>query len=73
MSDRSFKTHEDRLAFEFTGMRGKSYEHQLAAIAAGYESTAEMAIDELARRLIALENRVDAIDGGEQEVVADGA
>lgn len=50
----------------FVGMRGKTWEHQAQAMAAGYDSTAEMAIDMLADRLFALENRVDALDRPEQ-------
>lgn len=51
----------------FPGMRGKTVEHQMQALAAGYASTAEWAIDQLAARLLALENRVDALDGGVSE------
>ncbi len=75
MNDRSF---EDRPQashapprFAFPGMRGKTYEHQVQALAAGYASTAEWAIDDLAARLMELENRVDALDGGDRVMVVD--
>lgn len=53
----------------FVGMRGKTYEHQAKAMAAGYSSTAEWAIDLLAADLLELRNRVDALDGGAEVVV----
>jgi len=76
MNDRSFEDRPQASShapprFAFPGMRGKTYEHQVQALAAGYASTAEWAIDDLAARLMELENRMDAVDGGAEIVVQD--
>jgi len=41
----------------------------MQAIGEGYSSVEQMAIDELARRLIELEQRVAVLEGGELEPV----
>jgi hypothetical protein len=50
---------------QFRGIRERNLDDQVAAMEAGYNSVAEYAIDELARRLIALEQRVAELDGKE--------
>jgi hypothetical protein len=45
-------------ARSFRGIRERNLQDQILAIEAGYQSVTEYAIDELARRLIALEEAV---------------
>lgn len=54
---------------QFRGIRERNFQDQQAAMSAGYNSVVEYAVDELARRLIALEQRVDALDGGVKDIV----
>lgn len=56
-------TSQGKIAFR--GIRERNFEDQVEALGAGYNSVVEYAIDELARRLIALEQRVALLDGNE--------
>lgn len=59
MSRRSTSTHPE---IQFRGVGGRNLDDQEDAIAAGFNSVLEYAVDELAKRLIALEQRVDRLE-----------
>lgn len=46
----------------FRGLRGRSFEDQARAMANGYQSVNEMAIDELGQMLLELMRRVDRLE-----------
>ena len=56
---------------QFRGIRDRTLEDQIRATQEGYTSVEQLAIDELATRLIALEQRVAILDGGEIAKVED--
>lgn len=61
MSQRSTSTHPE---IHFRGVGGRNLDDQEAAIAEGYNSVLEYALDHLAKRVIALEQRVDKLAPG---------
>ncbi len=65
MNQRSTST----IPVQFRGIRERTLDDQMQAIGEGYSSIEQMAIDELARRLIELEQRVAVLEGGELEPV----
>lgn len=63
MSQRSTDT------VQFRGVDQRNLEDQLQAAAEGYASVQDMAINELAARIIKLEQRVAELEGGELESI----
>lgn len=47
---------------QITSLRQVTYEHQRAAMAAGYSSMAELAIDQLLAEVVALRDRVATLE-----------
>jgi hypothetical protein len=48
----------------FRGVKGRTFDDQMRAAVEGYSSVAEMAVDELAKMVLDLQRRVDALERG---------
>lgn len=49
----------------FRSVRDRSFEDQTAAMAGGYNSVLELAVDEMLKSLVELQGRVDKLEGND--------